>query len=346
MRNHKIKIGNHCIGDGQPCFIIAEIGSNHNRSLKTAKRLIDEAAKAGVDAVKFQIYSAEKLYSKNVPKHSHYKNNLWEMIKEIETPRIWIPELKKYCDKKRIIFFATPFDQKAVDELEPYVDLYKISSFELVDLPLIKYIAKKKKPMIISTGLATMEEINEAYLECLNVRNHNIVFLQCVSAYPASPESINLSAMQTIKHAFNVIVGLSDHTLGFHVPVAAVAMGAKIIEKHFTLDKGMKGPDHPFAIEPKELKEMVSQIRDIEMAMGNGHKSGPRTHELENFCIGRRSIHAKMKIPKGSKIDENMLIIKRPGFGIKPKYLQSVISKKAKRQIDPDAWITWKMIEK
>ncbi|MFH1386138.1 MAG: N-acetylneuraminate synthase family protein [bacterium] len=341
---NRIKVGNIMIGGDDPCFIIVDIGANHNKSLRTAKKLIDKAAEAGANAVKFQIYSAEKLYSKNVPRHSYYKKDLWRMIKDIELPRKWIPELKAYCNKKNVTFFATPFDAEAVDELAPYVDLYKIASFELVDIPLIKFIAKKKKPIIISTGLAKMQEIKDAYSTCINAGNKKVIFLQCASAYPAKAEIMNLSAMKNISGSLGVISGLSDHTLGIHISVAAVAMGAKVIEKHFTLDKKMEGPDHPFAVEPKELKALVSQIREVEAAIGSGKKLGPRACEMENYQIGRRSIHAKTEIPKGTIIKDEMLIVKRPSFGIQPKYFDKVVGKKTKRSIKADEWITWKSI--
>lgn len=338
----KIKISNRWIGEGAPCFITVDIGANHNRNFNIAKKLIDKAKDADVDAIKFQIYSAETLYSKKVPKHTYYKKHLWDLIREIETPREWIPKLKKYCDRKEIIFFATPFDSKAVDDLNPYVDLYKIASFELVDLSLIEYTAKKKKPIIISTGLANMEEIEDAYLTCKKVGNDKIVFLQCASLYPAKPEIMNLKAIYTIKSTFpDTIVGLSDHTCGIHISVAAVTMGAKVIEKHFTLDRTMQGPDHPFAIEPDKLKEMVRQIREVESALGDGKKDGPRPEEMENYRIGRRSIHAKVKIPKGTMITRDMLTVKRPGLGILPKYMDAIVGRKARKDIEADEWITW-----
>ena len=340
----KIKVGNKLIGDEEPCFIVAEAGANHDGKLSQAKELIDVAAEAGADAVKFQIYSAETLYSKRAPKFSTYKKPPWQLIKEIETPREWIPELKKYCDKKGIIFFATPFDFEAVDELDPYVELFKFASFEIVDLPLIDYIARKGKPTIISTGLANMEEIEDAYLIYTKTGNDKLVFLQCASAYPAPPELMNLRSMKTIKDSFGVITGLSDHTLGIHISVVAVAMGAKVIEKHFTISRKLKGPDHPFALEPDELKEMVKQIRDVEKALGDGKKLGPRPEELENYEKARRSIHAKVNIPKGTKITKDTLIIKRPGYGIKPKFIDVIIGREAKRDIEEDEWIIWEMI--
>ncbi len=340
----KIKVGNRLVGEGEPCFIVAEAGSNHDGKLSQARELVDVAVEAGADAVKFQIYSAETLYSKKTPKFSTSEKPPWELIKKIETPREWIPDLKEYCDKKGIIFFATPFDFNAVDELDPYVDLYKVASFEIVDLSLIEYIARKQKPTIISTGLANMEEIEDAYLTYTKTGNDKLVFLQCASVYPAPPEIMNLRSMKTIRDSFGVITGLSDHTLGIYISVAAVAMGAKVIEKHFTLSRKLKGPDHPFAIEPNELKEMVKEIRDVEKALGNGKKLGPSAQELENYKKARRSIHAKVNIPKGTRITNDMLIIKRPGYGIKPKFINIVIGREARKNIEEDQWITWDVI--
>ena len=340
----KIKVGNRLVGEGEPCFIVAEAGSNHDGKLSQARELVDVAVEAGADAVKFQIYSAETLYSKKTPKFSTSEKPPWELIKKIETPREWIPDLKEYCDKKGIIFFATPFDFNAVDELDPYVDLYKVASFEIVDLSLIEYIARKQKPTIISTGLANMGEIEDAYLTYTKTGNDKLVFLQCASVYPAPPEIMNLRSMKTIGDSFGVITGLSDHTLGIYISVAAVAMGAKVIEKHFTLSRKLKGPDHPFAIEPDELKEMVKEIRDVEKALGNGKKLGPSAQELENYKKARRSIHAKVNIPKGTRITNDMLIIKRPGYGIKPKFINIVIGREARKNIEEDQWITWDVI--
>ncbi|MBU0477141.1 N-acetylneuraminate synthase family protein [bacterium] len=334
------------VGENEVCFITVDVGANHNRDLKVAKELIDKATEAGADAIKFQIYSAETLYSKHVPRHSYYKKHLWDLIKEIETPREWIPKLKDYCDRKHIIFFATPFDIEAVDQLASYVDFYKIASFELVDLQLIEYTAKKKKPLIISTGLANMEEIKDAYLTCKKAGNGEIIFMQCASLYPAKPEIMNLKAIHTIKTAFpDTVVGLSDHTPGIHISLSAVAMGAKVIEKHLTLSRKMEGPDHSFAIEPDELKEMVRQVREIESALGDGKKLGPNPEEMENYQIARSSIHAKVKILKGTRITKEMLIIKRPAYGIKPKFIDMIIGRKARKDIKEDEWITWELAE-
>ena len=332
------------IGDSAPCFIIAEIGANHNRSLSLAKEMINAAVGAGADAVKFQIYSAETLYSRKTPRHSGYGKDLFDLIKEIETPRTWLPELADYCAKKGILFFATPFDIRAVDELDEVSSFFKIASFELVDLPLLRYCASKGKPMIISTGLANMEEIEDAFLACREAGNEQIAFLQCASMYPAPASIMNLRSMETIRRAFGVPVGLSDHTRGIHISVAAAAMGASIIEKHFTLDRTMEGPDHPFAIEPHELKELVRQVREVEAAMGNGRKLGPAAEETEFYEKARRSVHAAVDIPAGTVITAEMLTCKRPGYGVRPKFLPLLTGRRAARDIAADEWITWEMV--
>ena len=336
--------GKRKIGENCPCFIIAEIGANHNRSLSLAKEMIDAAAEAKADAVKFQIYSAETLYSRKTPRHSGYGKDLFDLIKEIETPRTWLPELAGYCDQKKILFFATPFDNRAVDELDEVSSFFKIASFELVDLPLLRFCASKGKPMIISTGLANMEEIEDAYLACREAGNEQVAFLQCASMYPAPPSIMNLRSMETIRRAFGVPAGLSDHTRGIHISVAAAAMGASIIEKHFTLDRTMEGPDHPFAIEPDELKELVRQIREVESALGDGRKLGPTDDEMEFYEKARRSVHAAVNIPAGTVISEEMLVCKRPGYGVRPKFLPLLAGRRALRDIATDEWITWEMV--
>lgn len=341
----KIKIGNRFIGDEEPCFIIAEAGSNHNRDFETAKRLIDAASDACADAIKFQVFSAEKHYSKKTPLHSGYKEHLYNLIKKLEIPREWLKELKDYSDKKGIIFFASPCDYEAVELLEVIeAPLYKISSFELVDLELIHYIACKQKPLIISTGLANMEEIEDAYLACVKAGNENVIFLQCASQYPSPCEIMNLKSMETIAKAFNVITGLSDHTEGIHISIAAAAMGAKVIERHFTLDKKMEGPDHAFALNPDDLMKLVKQIRDVEKAAGDGRKIGPKNEEMEFYEKARRSIHAACDIKSGTEITKDMLVVKRPGYGIKPKFIDVIAGRKAKGDISEDQWITWEML--
>ncbi len=337
--------GNKLIDEEEPCFIIAEAGSNHNGSLEQAKKLIDVATEAGADAVKFQIYKAESLYSKYTPEFSYLKGQkVYELIKDIETPREWLKKLAGYCEAKNIIFLATPFDFEAVDLLEKSVPAFKIASFEITDLELLQYAARKGKPMIISTGMANLGEIEDAITAIKSVGNEDIVLLHCNSLYPTPAEVVDLKAMATMKTAFKVPVGFSDHTLGIHMPIAAVAMGACVIEKHFTLSMEMKGPDHSFAIEPAELKEMVRCVREVEKAKGTGIKEKSELESEEMYVKARRSIHAKVDIPKGTRITRDMLIIKRPGYGIKPKFIDIVVGREAKKDIKEDEWISWGMV--
>ena len=341
----KISVGGKHIGEEEPCFIIAEAGSNHNGNLEKAKELIDVAVAAKADAVKFQIYKADSLYSRYTPEFSYLKGqNVYELIKDIETPREWLKELASYCEAKSIIFLATPFDFEAVDLLDKYVPAFKIASFEIVDLELLQYAARKGKPMIISTGMANLGEIEDAINAIKSVGNDDIILLHCNSLYPTPVEVVNLKAMEAMRTAFKVPVGFSDHTLGIHIPVAAVAMGACVIEKHFTLDRTLPGPDHSFAIEPDELKEMVRCVRDVEKAKGKGIKEKSELESEEMYVKARRSIHAKVYIPKGTKITRDMLIIKRPGYGIKPKFIDIVVGREAKKDIKEDEWITWDMV--
>ncbi|HKX04582.1 MAG TPA: N-acetylneuraminate synthase family protein [Methylomirabilota bacterium] len=349
MSTLRMKIGDRWIGDGEPCFVVAEAGANHNRDLAMGKELIDVAAEAGADAVKFQTYSAETLYSRKTPRFSYLEQqsskDTWQLIKEIELPREWQADLQAWARKRGIAFFSTPFDYRAVDELEALrVPAYKVASFEIVDLPLIRYAAAKGRPMIISTGLATYEDVHDAIEACHLTGNHDVVLLQCASLYPAPPARINLRSMETLRRAFGVPVGLSDHSLGIHLAGAAVALGACAIEKHFTLSRALPGPDHPFAIEPGELKEMVQQIREVEAALGDGMKLGPAPEEQEMHQKARRSLVAARNIPKGTRIERDMIAIKRPGFGIKPKLVDLVIGRVAKADIEEDTVLTWDLV--
>ena len=221
---------------------------------------------------------------------------------------------------------------------------YKIASFEIVDLPLIGYAASKGKPLVVSTGLASYEDIADALGACRAAGNEDVVLLQCASLYPAPPERMNLRAMATMRQAFGVPVGLSDHTRGIHVASAAVALGAAAVEKHFTLDRKLPGPDHPFAIEPGELKEMVRQIREVEAALGDGMKLGLAPEEEEMYQKARRSLVAARDIPKGAPIERSMIAIKRPGFGIRPKFVDLVVGRVAKVDIEEDTVLTWEML--
>jgi sialic acid synthase SpsE len=344
-----VKIADRVVGAGAPSFIVAEAGANHNRDLGMARELIAVASEAGADAVKFQTYSAETLYSRRTPDFSYLKaltdRSTWQLIKDIELPREWQAELAAEARKRGILFMSTPFDRQAVDELDALgVPAFKIASFEIVDLPLVRYAAVRGRPMIISTGLADYEDVQDVVSACRSEGNDHVVLLQCASLYPAPPSRINLRAMETMRRAFGVPVGLSDHTLGIHVSVAAAALGASVIEKHYTLSRQLEGPDHPFAIEPGELRDLVRQVREVEAALGDGRKLGPAPDELEMHQKARRSLVAACAIPRGVVIGPEMLTIKRPGFGIKPKHAALVIGRVARRDIDEDEVVTWDML--
>ena len=347
----ELKIGGKKVGGKNPCFVIAEAGSNHNRKLSQAKKLIDVAVEAGADAVKFQTYSAESLYSKKTKKMKYLekitseKQSVWDLIKAIEMPREWQSKLSKYCKKKGIIFLSTPFDLKAVDELAALkVPAYKMASFEMLDTVLLKHAAKKKKPMILSTGMASMAEVKEAVRTVKSTGNKKIALLHCSIGYPPPFKDVNLNAIKTMQKTFpGIPIGYSDHTMSIAIPAAAVALGAKIVEKHFTLSRKLKGPDHPFALEPSELKAMVKGIRETEQSLGTGNKK-LMASEREMHKLVRRSVVSATDIPKGTKIIRKMLTTKRPGYGIAPKFFEKLIGKKAKRNIEEDEVLTWKVV--
>lgn len=349
MDSYKIKIGDKFIGENSPSFIIAEIGSNHNNDWDMALRHIDAAVESGADAVKFQSFKASKHVSKKLklPRQKKDEKTIYELLKTLEINRHWHKPLFDYCNKKNIVFFSSPCDYEAVDELDEIgVLLHKIASFDITDLELVKYIAGKSRPIIVSTGMAHWKDIERVVNASESVNNDQIILLQCTSLYPAPVSLSNLKSMSEMRKRFGKIIGYSDHTIGDNIPCAAVAMGAKVIEKHFTLDRGLDGPDHHFAMEPNELKEMVKKIREIELAIGDGHKLGPRKDEIENSKNGRRTIHAAVDIQKGEEIRKEMLTIKRPGLGIEPYKIDHIINKRAKRFIEKDEWITWEMIQK
>jgi sialic acid synthase SpsE len=343
----EVNIGRDKVGLNHPCYIVAEIGSNHNQDWELALKHIDAAVEAGANAVKFQTFKAERHISEkaNSPSYLNTKKKLYEIIKSLELNRDWQRPLYDYCEKKNITFFSSPCDTEAVDQLEKIgVLAHKVASFDLPDLGLIRSIAEKHKTIILSTGLADWMEIQRAVDVCREVGNENIIILQCTSLYPAPVHLANLKAMQSMSVAFNVLTGYSDHTNSDTVACAAVAMGACLIEKHFTVDKKLPGPDHPFAMEPYELKRMVARIRETEAAMGDGIKNGPRPEEKEMAEACKRSIHAATDIKNGEAVTQQMLVIKRPGHGISPHLLNDIIGRKVRRNIVKDEWITWEML--
>jgi N-acetylneuraminate synthase/N,N'-diacetyllegionaminate synthase len=345
----KLKIGNKLISERSHCFVIAEAGVNHNSSLKLAKKLVDVAKEAGADAVKFQTFKAEDLVTEKGEMADYQKKNTGKresqlkMLKKLELSQKDFIELKKYCDKKGIILLSTPYTEDAIDFLEPLVPAYKVASGDLTNLPFLEKIARKRKPIILSTGMATLNEVREAVNTIKKAGNNKIILLHCTTNYPCPLQEVNLRAMLTLKKQFNLPVGYSDHTLGILLPIMAATMGAKIIEKHFTLNKKLPGPDHKASLEPDELKEMVRTIKDVEKAMGSDIKKLTKSEEKIKKIV-RKSIVAKVDIPKGTKITNNMLVIKRPGIGIKPKYLEKIIGRIVKKDIKQDELITWEMI--
>lgn len=338
------------VGGGARCYVIAEAGANHNRDLGIARELIDVAAEAGADAVKFQVYSGKTLYSTKTPKFTYLEGvsdkETHEILEDAALPREWIPQLAEHCAARGVTFFATPFDARAVEELGAAgVPAMKIASFELVDLDLIRVAAGAGVPLLLSTGMATYGEIEEALVAAAEGGASDVALLRCASLYPAPPEIMNLRAMETLRRAFGVPVGLSDHTTGIAVPTAAAGLGMEILEKHFTLSRRMEGPDHPFALEPGELAAMIAAVREAESALGDGRLHGPSDAEAkEMYRLARRSIVAAAAIPAGTVISREHLAVKRPGFGIKPKYIDAVVGRTAKVDIEQDDILLWDML--
>ncbi|WP_198003720.1 N-acetylneuraminate synthase [Methanococcoides burtonii] len=339
------------ISENAPVFIIAEAGVNHNGSIALAKQLIDVAAKSNADAVKFQTFVTEDVVSINTPKAEYQKHTTessesqFEMIKKLELSKTDHKELMKHAEQKNIMFLSTPFDERSVDLLvELGVPLIKISSGEITNHPLLKYISRKGIPIILSTGMSTLEEVAEAVSVIKDAGCEDLTLLHCTSSYPARVEDCNLLTMETMADVFDVQVGYSDHTSGICVPLAAAAMGACVIEKHFTLDKNLTGPDHMASLEPTELEEMVRGIRLVEKARGSSVKA-PVESELEVRDIVRRSIVAKVNIPAGTVIAEDLLAFKRPGVGMPPKYLDRLIGKVPISEIKKDSLINFEMFE-
>lgn len=330
---NKIKLGEYMIGDDHPCFIIAEAGSNHNGSIEQAKKLIDIAVEARADAVKFQTFTGDKLFSKSHPAN--------EIVKKFELKLQWHKELKEYCDNKQIMFMTTPFQKDAVDLLEKLnVEGYKIASGDMDYYPLLDYVSSTGKPVILATGMAYMDEVEEAFNRIKKGKTDEIAILHCISNYPPKNEYINLKAIKTLKEQFNCPVGFSDHSMGITMPIAAVAMGANIIEKHFTISRELEGMDHFYALEPQELKQMVMEIRKVEQAMGMGVKV-PVKGEFSERHYARRGIIAACDIKEGQIISEEHLDYVRPVNGIESKYYEEIIGRKINKDLKKDEPLCW-----
>lgn len=339
--------------NNKPIFIIAEAGVNHNGDMKLAKQLIDAAVDAGVDAVKFQTFIAENVISKFAEKAEYQKESTGgnesqlDMVKKLQLNFNDFVELKKYCEQKGIMFLSTPFDLKSVDFLKTLnMGIWKIPSGEITNLPYLKKIGSYKEKIIISTGMATLGDIEKALgiLVDAGTKKQDITVLHCNTEYPTPMKDVNLKAMFTIKNAFDIEIGYSDHTLGTEIPVAAVAMGATVIEKHFTLNKQLPGPDHQASLDPIELKEMVKLIRNVELALGTGIKL-PSASEKKNINIARKSIHVTKDVKKGHQLSLNDLTIKRPGNGLSPLMLEDVVGCVIKRDIPEDGILNFNDLE-
>lgn len=352
----RVRINNKWIGKGCPVYIMAEAGVNHNGRLDIAKELVDAAANAGADAVKFQTFTAKNVVTGNASMASYQAQNTGEkksqleMLTEYELRENDFNKIKKYCDSKKITFLSTPHSDDVIGFLDKLVCAYKIGSGDLTNLPFLQMIARKKKPMILGTGMSNLHEVKEALETIHGEGNKEVVMLHCTTSYPCPLKEVNLKAMQTMQNELDCLVGYSDHTLGIDIAIAAAQMGAVLIEKHFTLNTRMAGPDHRASLNPEELKEMVSSIKNkknfpipIE-ALGDGIKI-PSIHEIEIAKLTRKSIVADKNIAAGQLIERNMVIIKRPGVGLQPKELDKVIGKKAKISIKKDSLIEWGFLE-
>jgi pseudaminic acid synthase len=337
-----MKIGNKNVGVGHRVFIIAEASSNHGKDINRAKKMIDVAADAGADAVKFQLFIAEKISADTddsraivrTPTFVKKPTKLIDLYRENEFPREWLNELVSYARAKKIIFMATPFDNEAVDLLEDVgAPAHKVASYEMLDVPLLRKIASTGKPVIISTGAATLSEAEDSVDVLTKAGAKDIIILHCSSVYPTPPEHTNLNAIRTMQHTFpEHIIGYSDHTIGITISVTAVALGAKVIEKHFMLDDGVHTVDDKFSLRPSELKHMVSSIRVVESSFGSSHK-GPSILERNEKLKARRSLWVIKDIKKGEKLTEKNIASLRPALGLSPMFYDTVMGAKATRSL-------------
>lgn len=342
-----IKIKNKKIGKNFPIFIIAELSGNHLQKYDNAIKLIKIAKEAGVDAIKLQTYTPDTITIDCDNEYFQIKQGtlwdgqtLYQLYKKAYTPWEWQPKLKKIADEEGLIFFSSVFDKSSVDFLEEIdVPAYKIASFEITDIPLIEYAASKGKPIIMSTGIATLSDIEDAVNACKRMGNEQIALLKCVSAYPTPLEDVNLRTIPNLANTFKTVVGLSDHTLGISAPIASVALGACIIEKHLTLDRSLGGPDAAFSLEPDEFKAMVKSVREVEKALGE--VSYDLTEKMKKSREFSRSLFVVKDIKAGEIFTEENVRSIRPGYGLAPKYLEVILGKKAKNDIKKHTPLKW-----
>jgi N,N'-diacetyllegionaminate synthase len=346
-----IQIATRKVGPGEPTFFIAEAGVNHNGEMALATRLVDIAHEAGADAIKFQTFRAERLTSQSAGKADYQKKNTpadesqFEMLRKLELSEQDFRELRDYCGAVGIIFLSTPFDEESVDLLDALeMAAFKVPSGEITNFRLLERVGSKKKPVILSTGMAHIGEIEAAVAKLRDAGASQIAILQCASEYPAPPTSVNLRAMATLTQCFGVPVGLSDHTIGTEVAIAAVALGATIIEKHFTSDRSLKGPDHSASLEPHELNLLVKSIRNVEAAFGNGVKR-PTAEELRTASVARRSLVAVEALKAGDCLRSSMVAFKRPGTGLSLGVLPYLLGRRLRRSVEAGALLELGMFE-
>ena len=345
-----LKIKNKKIGSNYPIFIIAEMSANHLQKFDNAVKLIKAAKEAGADAIKLQTYTPDTITIDCGNEYFQIKQGtlwdgqtLYELYKKAYTPWEWQPKLKKIAEEEGLVFFSSVFDKSSVDFLENIkVPAYKIASFEITDIPLIEYVALKGKPIIMSTGIATLSDIEEAVNACKRMGNEQIALLKCTSAYPAPLEDVNLKTIPNLADTFKTVVGLSDHTLGFSVPIASVALGARIIEKHLTLDRSMGGLDAAFSLEPEEFKAMVKSVREVEKALGE--VSYDLSEKIKKSRDLSRSLFVVKDIKAGEVFTEENFRSIRPGYGLLPKYLKDILGKRATQDIKRGTPFKWELI--
>lgn len=339
------------MGPSDPVFIIAEAGVNHNGDVAMARQLVDVAADAGADAVKFQTFRAENLATEAAPKaeyqlrHTEADESQFAMLKRLELSREAHRMLSDHCRQRGIIFLSTPFDEEAADLLfELDVPAFKVSSGDLTNLPLLAHIARKGKPVILSTGMSNLDEVTDAVRAINDAGGTQLVLMQCVTNYPARPEDVNLRAMQTMRATFHLPVGYSDHTEGMEVALAAAALGASVIEKHLTLNRNLPGPDHAASLEPRELAALVSGIRKVESALGHGRKECAAS-ELETARVARRSLTAARDIIAGTRLTREMIAARRPGTGLPPAMLPQLIGRTLRANVEAGSMFALEMLE-
>ena len=345
-----VEIAGRKVGPGQPCFIIAEAGVNHNGSLEMAYRLVDEAKKAGADAVKFQSFKAERLAGARAPKARYQEEatpkgeSQREMLRRMELSPEDHRKLFGYASERGILFLSSPFDEESANLLYRLgVAAFKIPSGELTNLPLLTCVCRFERPILLSTGMSTLEEVEMAVAAIRAIHHEGLALLHCVSAYPAPFSEANLRAMETMRDSFQLPVGYSDHTEGLSVALAAAALGACVIEKHLTLDRALPGPDHRSSLEPKEFALLTRGIREVEMALGDGRKE-PRPCEEEIAAVARKSLVAARDIPKGTPLTKELIAVQRPGTGLPPSMHDQVIGRKARRDVREGTVLTLEML--